>query len=171
MTTNKFLTFLNGVTTLVPAIKESTGVSDSNKIVSTGDDGKIAGTLLPDIGGTPTESIITSENLAAGDFINIFDNAGVRTIRKADASNNRLAMGFVLNAVTSGNNASVYASGINNQLTGIIPGTRYFLSATNAGTVTTTSPSAINQISQMVGYGFSTTAISFSVTNIIMIAS
>lgn len=170
MATNKFLTLINGVYNLVTGISISTGVVDANKLVATDGTGKINSSILPSGIGADTQILVASENLAAGDFVNIFDDAGTRTARKADASNNRPAMGFVLASVTSAANATVYTAGVNNSLTAIVPGTRYYLSSTTAGTSTATAPTATNQIIQQLGYGISTTAIAFNADNVIFIA-
>lgn len=161
MTTNRFLTIAtNGVKRLVTAIKVSTGVASANQIISTDDTGKISSTFLPTgIGGEATANLLASEAIAAGDFVNIFNNAGVATIRKADASNNRPANGFCLTAIANAATGIVNLRGENNALTGIISGTVYYLSATNAGKAVDASPSANGNIIQTLGYGLRSTSI------------
>jgi hypothetical protein len=161
MSTNRFLTIINGVRQLVTAISTSAGAGDANKIVATGSDGRLHSSLMPSGVGAATESIVTSEALAAGDFVNIWNNSGTRTVRKADASNSRPAHGFVLTAVSNGQNATVFTSGQNTALTSLTPGTSYFLSATTAGTATTTAPSSTGHLVQELGYAASATAITF----------
>lgn len=54
-------------------------------------------------------TIAASESLSAGDFVNIWSDAGTPKVRKADASTSgKEAVGFVLSAVTSGSQATVY---------------------------------------------------------------
>lgn len=161
MTTNKFLTLVNGVRQLVTAISASAGAGDASKIISTNSSGKLDNTFLPTGVGPDTTTVVTSENLAAGDFVNIYNNTGTSTARKADASNGRDANGFVLAAVTSGQNATVYRLGENNQLTSLAPGTTYYLSATTAGQAAVTAPSATGQIVQELGVAFSATTLVF----------
>jgi hypothetical protein len=103
--------------------------------------------------------VAASENLAAGDFVNIFDSSGAKT-RKADATTaGKEAHGFVLSAVTSGNNATVYFEGTNTGVTGATPGPAY-LSAT-AGLSTSTAPSSSGNVVQRLGVAVSATAINF----------
>lgn len=163
MTTNKFLTIAtNGIKRLVTAINTSNGVTDANKIVATDATGKIASTLLPaGVGGEATANLLASEAIAAGDFVNIFDNAGVATIRKADASNNRPANGFCLSAIANAATGVVNLRGENNACTGIVSGINYFLSSTNAGKPTGIAPSANGNIVQTLGYGLRTTSVIF----------
>jgi hypothetical protein len=160
MTTNKFLTLINGVERLVQAIVASTGASDANKLISTGANGRIDNSFMPVGIGAQTETIAASEALTAGDFVNIYDNAGTRNVRKADASNGREANGFVLANVANAANATVYISGLNNAVTGVTIGRRY-LSATTPGASTATPPSAASQTYQTLGYAVSTTGILF----------
>ena len=119
--------------------------------------------------GPDTVTIEASENLAAGDFINIHDSSGPR-VRKADASNTRPANGFVLAAVTSGQSATVYLSGRNTELTSLTPGTRYYLSATTAGAVTATAPSASGELVQYLGAVDSATSLVFEDNDYVAIA-
>lgn len=161
MSALKFMTVLaSGVQQLVAAIQASAGAADANKIIATGSDGKLDTTLLPTGVGPDTVTIEASENLAAGDFVNIHDSAGAK-VRKADASNGRPAGGFVLAAVTSGQNATVYLSGRNTELTSLTPGTRYYLSAAAAGTATATAPTASGQLVQYLGTADSATSLVF----------
>jgi hypothetical protein len=161
MSTNKFLTVLSGVKTLVTGISESTGVANANTLVSTGSDGKIGNSILPAGVGAATETLVASEALAGGDFVNIWDDAGTRKARKADASNGRRAMGFVSASVTLNANATVVLQGVNGQLTSLTVGAVYFLSAATAGGVTTTAPTAAGNIIQELGVAISTTGINF----------
>lgn len=158
MATNKFLTFISNSKQLVTAIASSAGVGDANKIISTGSDGKIDLTLMPSGIGPSTETIPASENLAAGDFVNIWNDSGTRRVRKADASNGRSANGFVLAAVTSGSNATVYLQGVNSGLTSLTAGLQYYLAGT-AGAATATAPST--GMIQPLGIAVSATAINF----------
>ena len=152
------MTVLNGIGTLVSAISSSAGVSDANKIVSTGSNGRLDSTLMPPGIGAPTISIQASEALSAGVFINIHDATGSR-VRAADNSNTRPAHGFVLDTVASGNTATVYLSGQNTGLASLTPGTRYYLGT--AGAVTATAPSASGEILQYLGTADSPTSIVF----------
>lgn len=160
MTTNRFLTIVGGVRRLVTAISSSSGVSDANKVIATDSTGRIDSSLMPVGIGPQTQTIIASEALAAGDLVNIWNNAGTRSVRKADASNNRPAHGFVLSSVSNGANATVYQQGEVTGLTGLTPGQVRWLSAATAGQTTNTPPAA-SAILQEVGYAMSTTSMLF----------
>lgn len=161
MSSNKFVTIINGVRTLVTAIATSAGVGDANKIVATGADGRLSSTLLPVGIGADTFSAPTTEALAAGNFVNVYDNAGTANVRKADASNGRDANGFVLEAVANAANATVYRMGTNTQLTSLTAGITYYLSPTTAGTATATAPSTSGQIIQELGTASTATSLNF----------
>lgn len=138
MATNIFLTLANGAQQLVKAIASSAGVADANKIVSTDATGYISETLFPP--GIPftAESRVVTENVAAGDLVNEWDDAGTTKIRLANASNGREATGFVLAAFTVGQAATVYPMGeVNTAMTGLTVGTKYYLSNISSGKVIT----------------------------------
>lgn len=160
MSSNRFITIVNGVRRLVTAISTSAGAGDANKIIATGSNGRIDNSLMPVGIGAATAVMTASESLAAGDFVNIWNDAGERKARKADASNGRGAHGFVLAAAASGASATVYQQGENTALSSLTPGAQYFL-ATTAGAATGTSPSAAGTISQELGVAFSATSILF----------
>jgi hypothetical protein len=103
----------------------------------------------------------SSENISAGDLVNIWNDSGTRKARKADASNGRRAHGFVLDAVTSPANATVYLSGDITGLTSLTPGTAYYLSGATAGASTSTAPSTAGYLSQEIGIAVSATSIAF----------
>jgi hypothetical protein len=159
----KFLAMLNGLITEVQALITSTGASDAGKIVQTDSTGKLDSSLMPVGIGAETDIISASENLAAGDLVNIYTNAGAVSCRKADATAaGKEANGFVLAATTSGQNATVYRpSQSNTQLTGLTPGAKYYLDTT-AGKIIATPPSGSGNVVQFVGKAVSATALSFT---------
>ncbi len=138
-------------------IASSTGSGDANKIIMTGADGKLDASLLPSITES-AETIVASEALAAGDFVNIHEVSGNRRVRKAIATDNtKPAHGFVTSAVTAGADATVYLRGINTAVptTGFVAsdlGRPVFLSASTAGGVTKTAPSSAGNIVQRLGF-------------------
>ena len=159
MSTNKFLTKVNGQTQLATGINTSVGAGDANKLISTDATGKIASTLLPAGLGVDTISVLASEALSAGDFVNLYNNSGTLNVRKADNSNSREANGFVLTAVSNAATGTVYLKGQNTSVTGLTPGTIYYLGT--AGGTTTTAPSASNTIIQVLGKTLSATNLMF----------
>jgi acyl dehydratase len=158
---NKFIGISGTVRALFTAIVSSAGVADANKIVQTDGSGKLDATLMPAGIGAATESMVAFEALAAGDFVNIYLNTGVRNARKADASNGRVAHGFVTASVASSASATVILQGTNTALTGLTIGSRYFLSPSAAGTATLTSPTASGHTIQVLGTAVTATSINF----------
>ena len=76
--------------------------------------GRVPAGFMPVGIGADTAAIVSSENLASGDFVNIWDDAGTIKVRKADCSTaGKEADGFVLDAVTSPAVATVYVEGRN----------------------------------------------------------
>lgn len=156
----KYLANSSGAITEVQPITTSAGAGDASKVPQTDSSGRLDPSLMPVGIGADTNSITTSEALAAGDFVNIWNSTGAKA-RKADASTaGKEAHGFVLSAVSSGQPATVYSEGTNTQVTGMTAGVVY-LSATTPGQATTTPPSGSGQIVQRLGVAVSTTAINF----------
>lgn len=118
MAQNTFRAFdANGDEVELSAIIASLGAGDALKIVSTGADGRIDISFLPPGIGADTETLICSEALAAGSYVNIYDNGGVRTVRLAsNLDNTKPAHGFVKSAFAQNDNALVYLRGVNSQI-------------------------------------------------------
>jgi hypothetical protein len=156
-----YLKLTGGVPTDANANATSAGAADAGKLVKLGADGKLDGTVLPGGIGAETRVIQASEALAAGDLINIHNSTGPR-VRKADAATaGKEAHGFVLQAVASGANATVYPEeNVISGLAGLTPGARQFLSAT-AGARTEAAPSTAGQVAQIIGVALSATEIMF----------
>lgn len=140
----------------------SAGAGDAGKIPALDSSGKLDNSLMPSGIGVDTEVMATSENLSAGDLVNIWNDSGTRKARKADASNGRRAHGFVLSSSTSPNNATVYMSGDITGLSSLTPGSPYYVSAATAGAATATSPTGTGNFTQEIGIAVSATAISFN---------
>lgn len=157
----KLIRLIAGVLTETEAIITSAGAADSGKIPALDAAGKIASNMMPTGIGADTKNVVTSENLAAGDLVNIYNNGGVSTARKADASNGRRAHGFTLVAVTSPAAVDVYLENTITGLTGLTAGVTMYLSGSTAGAATATAPSTSAYISQEIGAAMSTTEISF----------
>lgn len=157
----KYLGLDSGLPVENEAINTSAGAGDASKIIKTDSGGKLDNSFLPTGVGAETKTLASFENLAAGDWVNIFDDSGTVKARKADATTSgKEANGFVLAAVTAPANAEVYLEGTNNQLSGLTIGARHFLSTT-AGAGTTTAPSTTGNTIQILGVSLSATEISF----------
>jgi hypothetical protein len=145
----------------VEAIDSSTGAPDAGKIPALDSTGRLPTNMMPSGIGADTQVIQASEALAAGDLVNIHNVTGNARVRKADAATaGKEAHGFVLAAVASGANATVYFEGTNAQVTGQTPGPVY-LSATTPGLATGTPPAASGNVVQRVGLAVSATAVNF----------
>lgn len=153
----------NGVldATIINGVNVSVGAGDAGRPGLLDASGKFSLTMMPTGIGADTGSILASEALAAGDLVNLWNNSSIGNVRKADASTSgKEANGFVLAAVTSGTNATVYFEGTNTQVTGLTPGPQ-FLSATVPGKCSSVVPSAAGQIVQNVGFSASATTVNF----------
>lgn len=146
--------------TIINSVLSSAGSGDSGKVVALDATGRIDATMMPVGFGDEVAKVLTSEALAAGDFVNVYNNAGTANVRKADATTSgKECHGFVLSAFASGVLADVYFDGTNTAVTGATPGT-VFLSTT-AGGSTSTAPSVAGNLVQRIGICISATSIDF----------
>jgi hypothetical protein len=167
---DKYIYNNQGTLTEREAKDSSAGAGDAGKIVALDSTGRLSSTMMPVGMGADTKTITASENLNAGNFVNIWNDAGTVKVRKADATTaGKEANGFVLNTVTAGSAVEVYFEGTNTQLTGLTGGAMYFLSTT-AGGVTSTAPSASGNIVQKLGRALSDTEINFEPSDPIVLA-
>ena len=165
----KFIKLNNGRLTeeVVESLAQTTGAADADILVRTGTDGKLDPSLMPAGMGADVLTVTASENLSAGDFVNV--HAG--GVRKADAATaGKEADGFVLDAVSSGQPATVYFEGRNTGLTGLTVGARYYLSAATAGAAVTTPPATSGNVVQFLGRASEATSIAFEATDGVILA-
>ena len=145
--------------TIVNAKVASAGAADAGKLPQLDGAGRLDATVMPVGIGADTASIVTSEALAAGDLVNIWNSSGAKA-RKADATvAGKEAMGFVLSSYASGAPATVYFEATNTAVTGLTPGPQFL--STTAGQATATAPSAAGNVVQRVGFAISATALNF----------
>lgn len=163
---NKYIALVSGELHEVEATVTSAGAGDAGEIVALDSSGKLDVTVLPTGVGPDVAVITASENLAAGDFVNIHDSTGAK-VRKADNSNDRPAHGFVKDAVTSAASATVYFEGANDDQSGLTPGGRCYLGT--GGAVTQTAPTSGGgaSISQYLGVAVSATEINVELSDAI----
>ena len=157
---NTFLSLTTGgIKQLLSAISAFTG--NANEIVATDGSGLIDSSLLPPGTGPVTVTATAVGTLAAGDFVELFDNAAVLSVRKADDALGIPANGFVLAAIPDTTTGTVYLSGSNTAVSGLTPGDKYFLGPT--GTIDQTPDPATNgSIVQLIGTAVSATEINFA---------
>ncbi len=160
MAAKKFLRYVNNIITEVFGVQTSAGAANAGDMVALDDTGRIDNSMMPVGIGADTAVIDASEGLAAGDWVNVWNDAGTAKVRKADATTaGKEVNGFVLAAVTSGNPATVYFEGTNTQVSGQTPGPVYL--QTTAGTGGATAPSASGNLVQQVGVALSATSVNF----------
>lgn len=146
----------------VSSAASSAGAGDSGKIVALDANGLLNLNMMPAGVGAAIATVTASENLAAGDVVNIYNNAGTPNVRKADATTTgKEATGYVLSAVTSSNAAEVRMNGVISGLSSLTTGTIYYLSTT-AGGITSTPPTGSGNVLQEIGAAISATALSFA---------
>lgn len=156
-----FVAVVAGKLKVLFGVVTSAGAGDAGKYIQTDAGGKIDNSLLPSGIGVNQVVVPSSENLAAGDFINLYSNATVLTARKADNSNARAAWGYVEAAVTSPANATVKRLNTTNaSRTGLTASSEYWLGT--AGSVISTPLDATDtanagKVIQYLGIAKSTT--------------
>jgi hypothetical protein len=160
MAARKFFKNSGGILTEESAVVTSAGAADDGKIPALDANGRLDTTVMPTGIGADTAAVATSESLAAGDLVNIYDVTGTATVRKADAATSgKPAHGYVISAFTHPTTATVYFEGNNGAVTGRTPGTQFL--ATTAGATTTTAPSGSGNLVQQVGFATSATNVNF----------
>lgn len=160
MSAKKFLRLVSGVITEVFGVQTSAGAGNAGDVPVLDDTGRLDNSMMPVGIGADTAVIAASESLAAGNWVNIWNDTGTAKVRKADATSaGKEVHGFVLSAVTSGNPATVYFEGTNTQVTGQTPGPVYLQTTAGAGGATV--PSAAGNVVQQVGVAVSATAVNF----------
>jgi hypothetical protein len=157
---NKYIAMVAGLLTEVAALVTSAGAGDAGKIVALDSSGKLDTSLMPTGVGADTQAIATSESLAAGDLVNVFNSTGAK-VRKADSSvSGKEAHGFVLAVFTHPTTATVYFEGSNTQVSGLTPGVQY-LDPANPGKSTNTAPTTAGQVVQRVGFATAAAVLNF----------
>ena len=158
---NKYISNNAGTLTEVAANQTSAGAGDAAKIVALDGTGRIDTSMMPVGIGADTATVTTSEQLNAGNYVNIFNNAGTFNVRKADATTaGKEAHGFVLsNYASFGLAATVYFEATNTQVTGQTGGVVYL--STTPGGGTSTAPSAAGNVVQRIGFATSATTVNF----------
>lgn len=161
MAAKKFLSLVSGAKQLIAGVVTSAGASNDGDLVALDASGKLDASVLPAGVGADSKSLVASENLSAGDLVNVWDDTGTAKMRKADASNGRPAHGYVTAAVTATASGTMYKEGSITGLTGLTPGAVQYLSDTTPGAMTETAPSTATYIVQTVGNTMDSTEVDF----------
>lgn len=140
------------------------GGANANKVPALDSNGQLAESMMPSGIGADTVVVPTSENLSANEMVNLYNNSGAITARKADAGTNKYqAHGYVKASTTSPANATVYFDGAcAGTFAATDAGKPVFLSDT-AGASTLTPVSGSGKIHQMIGYVSATTGFDFEI--------
>jgi hypothetical protein len=138
---------------------QSTDSSSVDAIPALDATGRLNVNMMPDGIEPEILTLPTSENLAAGDFVNIYNATGTLTARKADASNNRSVDGFVLAVTSSPANAAVYLAGNNTAVSGRTVGAEQWLSTNGALCEVGGLPTGAGKIIQKIGRAVSATEV------------
>jgi hypothetical protein len=154
----------------VSGVSSSAGVVDAGKIPILDLDGLLDNSFFPeDIGGGISAglSILASENLSPGNFINIYNDSGARCRKAIATSFETEAHGYVLTSASGSESIVVYFDGINDQLSGLIPGPLFL--STTPGLCSSTSASGSGNIVQRLGLAISETTMNFKPQAIILL--
>lgn len=166
-----FLDIVSGRLKQIAAIASSAGAGDAGKIPQTDGSGRLDPSFMPVGFGDDLATIVASENLASGDFVNVWDDGGTISVRKADATaQGKEADGFVLDSFTAAEMATVYFEGTNTGLSGLTLGGRYYLSAATPGGATTTPPAGSGNVVQYLGRATSATSLAYESTDGVTLA-
>lgn len=150
-----------GVDQLASGLQASAGAGSAGAILAANSSGKLDSTFVPAGFGSDSATILASEAIAAGAFVNVYNNAGVENVRNADqtaANAGKPANGFALTAIASGATGTINFNGLNTAVTGQTPGP-VFLGAT--GAATSTVPTTSGYSLQSIGDAVSATSIHF----------
>lgn len=168
MAAKSFLRLVSGKIKAIQAVVASTGAPNDGDLVALDPSGKLDVTVLPVGVGPDIKVAEASEALAAGDYVNFFDDGGTVKVRLADNSNGRDAHGFVKDAVSIAANATVYFEGPNEDLAGLTAGDRIYLGT--AGDIITTPLAPITdtgKIHQFLGIAVDTTTVNTDIDDCI----
>ena len=146
----------NGTQQEYAGVTISTGAPSSGEIPALDSNGRLSSTMMPVGFGQDSVSAIAGEALAAGDMV--YFNASGQALKADATSIGKQARGYVIAAVANGGTAAVFFDDTNTGVTGLTPGSTYYLNTT-AGGVTTTPPTTTGNIVQEVGFATSATTL------------
>ena len=157
--TNKYLG-LNGtvVTQTTPAVVGGSG--SAGQIPALNSSGVFDSTMMPPGVGADQVYLLASEAISAGAMVNVWNNSGTANARNADqTATGKAPTGFVTSSLASAASGNVIMSGIVTGLTGLTPGSIYYLGT--AGTITLTPTTATGNVLWIVGQALSATTLQF----------
>ena len=169
MANQQFVTVESGVKKLKTSTSISTGITDAGKVISTNSDGVLDSSMLPKGIGLDVYSAVTSVALTPYQMVTIYNNAGVSTVKLAQANAiGTEAIGYVKDTYAIGDTALVYIEG-EFDMSGATVNTDYFLSDTVAGGITSTAPMSDGTFIQRIGRCYDAGKIRFEQDDVIYI--
>jgi hypothetical protein len=161
----------DGKTKEETSVSVSGGPTDEGKIPALDSGGKLDLTLMPTGIGPDLKSLPVGVDVNAGDFVTIYDDAGTLKVKPALADvTTTQCDGFVKETIAAGNPVRIYFEGVNDQISGLTPGDRLFLSNTVAGAVMATPPADPGNVVQFLGRAVSASEIAYEATDGITLA-
>lgn len=163
-----YLARIAGRITEVAGLVTSAGAGDAGKVVQTDSTGRLDQSLMPVGVAADVHTSTAGGTLTAGDFAYVTSTG---TISRATAGTSGVdATGFVLAASANGQPATIYFEGRNTGLSGLTVGSRYYLSDTTPGGVTSTPVTGAGKIHQYLGTAITATTIAFEAADGIVLA-
>jgi len=170
MAAKSFMRLVSGKLKAIQGVVTSAGAVNDGDLAVLDSTGRFDITTMPVGVGADVQSIVVEEvaGLAAGDYVNVFDNAGTPKVRLADNSNGRDAHGFVKATFADAATAIVYFEGANNDLSGLVAGQRVYL-GTSGGVITTplVPITDTGKIHQYLGKAISATEVNTDIADLI----
>ena len=158
MPARTYIQQINGVNIKVTPLTVGGTPTQAGEIAALDANGRLDPSLMPVGVVADTITAAAFEALSAGDYVYVRTSDNLIAKASAAAGGN-VAIGFVLQAFAAAASATVFLEGRNTSLTGIVVGTRYYLSDTVAGAITATAPTATGTRTQFVGNGVTSTSV------------
>lgn len=165
---NKYQTLENGRRKLKEAKSASSGVADAGEVVALDSAGRIDLSMMP-VGIAPDVKVAeASEDVSAGAYVNLWNDAGTLKARLADNTNGRDAHGYVKASHLTGEQATIYFEGSNSGLAGLTPGGRCYL-GTAGGVIQTplNEQTESGKLHQFLGVAVDATEINTDIADVI----
>jgi hypothetical protein len=166
MSAKKFIRNIAGRLTEVLGIVVSAGAGNDGDIPALDASGKLDISLMPSGIGASTISATATETISAGDWVNLWLNGGILSVRKADATTNaKPCNGYAVAGITSAASGTIYLGGQNSGVTGRTIGAMQYLSTTPGASVET-APSGSGNLVQQLGPALAATQVRMNIQEI-----
>lgn len=159
----------SGLVAEVAATIASAGAGDSGKVVGLDAAGRIDPSMMPV--GIVADSFTSTASgaLSAGDVVYLTSGSLVARASAAVAGN--AAIGYVLVASIAAAPATILLEGRNTAVSGLTPGTRYYLSDSTPGGLTASPVSGAGKLHQFIGTAITATSLNFEPDDAILLAA